>query len=298
VKLDDTTIVALVLACTALGISSCSPQQLVLPIETEFSLLNLSRDWYATIALRPTSPAGASEAEYVQSPLLPPGAVFRRRFLELFPQTGGCPDFIDLRVHLYKRVNADVPIGLDPGEAVVPQAIASGEAVGVNACGGDEPPSATYTIVLRDSAEGTIILRIAQGTGREVGLEFSGAEAPELDQIPPLLDAASLDVSVLTSDGRPLAGVGVLLRTRVRPDVDPPPACCSVGPSDPNEATQCCWGAPVAIGVTDDAGAFEFERPPGAYLVEAFADGLLFRPPLVVIESPLDNVTFIAEETP
>ena len=94
-----------------LPLFSCSPEIVSIPVETEFFLLNFSRRWCATLELRSVAEGGAFSRPL---PLIPPGAVFRQRFLELLPETGGCPDRLDMRVHLYKRVDESRPTGCDP----------------------------------------------------------------------------------------------------------------------------------------------------------------------------------------
>ena len=252
-------------------------------METEFSLVNLSQQWYATIGLRP---AASDDSAYVQSDLVPPGAVFRERFFELFPETGGCPDRLDLRVYLYKRANDDVPIGMDPGEAVESQPVASGEVLNVLAC--EQVVASTYTIVLRDSEEGTGVLRFAQETGAEQERTFTGRSLPDLDTVPEHLASASLSGVVTLEDGTPVEGIGVLVRSRYRVSSDDSELC-------PDEPVGLCFGEPIAIDSTDEEGRFSFDRPPGAYQVEVFADGFTFRPVWVVVESPIDNITFVAE---
>ena len=46
---------------------------------------------------------------------------------------------------------------------------------------------------------------------------------------------------------------------------------------------------------TDDEGRFMLERPPGAYRVEFFSDDLTFRPAMIDVESPLDDILTVAE---
>lgn len=262
----------------------------VLPVETEFFLLNLTRDRYLTAGLRGNDALGSgNNRPFVQSELLPPGAVLRRRFFDLFPETGGCPDRIDIRVHLYHRVNAGVPIGLDPGEAIVPIAFASDEFLGVPACETNIVAS-TYTIVLRESQndDGELIFR-QDIPGFDVPIKMlNGRKLPNLEQVPPLLASEPLMGQVLSPQGEPVPNIGVLLRTRFRV-TDNDQAIC------PDEPVGRCFSDPIAIDVSDAVGRFTFDRPPGAYRVEMFADGFLFRPVSIIVESPLNNITFIAE---
>ncbi len=279
--------------CLSCGTTS----SLVLPVETEFLIVNTSSRWYVTMGLRPDTAPDDSTFDY-QSKLIAPGALLRERFINIFPETGGCPDRFDVRVHLYKRVNEDIPIGLDETEDVDPTPVASAELLDILAC--EVVVASSYTIVLRDSEEGVGILKFAQELDGERDGTFSGNALAPLDPMPELLENASLSGRVIMADGVGLEGVGVLLRTRVRRS-DDDPECCNInsgGPTDVEDATACCYDAPIAIVTTDADGNFSFDRPPGAYWVEAFADNLLFRPVAVTVESPIDNITFIGEVGP
>jgi len=270
---------------------------LVLPVETELLIVNTSSRWYVTMGLRSDSAPDDSPFQF-QSKLIAPGALLRERFINIFPDTGGCPDRFDMRVHLYKRLNEDLPIGLDSMEEVDPTPVASAELLNILAC--EVVVASSYTIVLRDSQEGMGILKFAQELDGEQDGTFSGNALEPLNPVPALLDNASLSGRVIMSDGAGIEGVGVLLRTRVRRS-DNDPACCSInsgGPANVEDATSCCWDAPIAVVTTDAEGQFSFDRPPGAYWVEVFADSLLFRPVAVTVESPIDNITFIGEVSP
>ena len=257
----------------------------VLRVETEFFLLNLTRDRYMTVGVRASDVLENSpDRPFKQSDLLAPGAVLRRRFLELFPATGGCPQRADIRVHLYHRINSAVPIGLDPGEAVEPVAFASAEFTEVPAC--EAVVLSTYTIVLRetDSMPGEVVF--AQGSSSETLRQITGNDLAGLDAPPPLLSNEPLSVRVITPAGQPVSGIGDRPHDEILcPDPDP-------------NLSGICFSDPIAFGVTDAGGGFVFSRPPGAYGVEVFADGFNFRPAFQVIESPLNNVTFVAEATP
>ncbi len=271
-------ITATILACLSCNLNLGG---VALPVETEFSLVNLSRRWYATIALRPAATNGQTPGQFVQSKLIAPGAVFRERFFELFPETGGCPDRLDIRVHLYKRANEDVPIGMDPGEAVLTDPVASAEISDIVAC--EQVVASTFTIVLLDTDEGEGAVRFAQETGAEATVRFNGNNLANLDPVPDLLDNATFTGEVLLDDGTPVENIGVLVRTRFR-----------ITDNDP----ELFFSDPIAITITDMQGSFSFDRPPGAYLVEVFADDFEFRPVSVMVESPLDNITFFAEPLP
>ncbi len=155
----------------------------VLPVETEFFLLNLTRDRFLTVALRGNDASGAGDARpFVQSPLIPPGAVLRQRFLDLFPETGGCPDRLDVRAHLYELSDGNaqpgsIPINGDPCvdnppdvSDVDPVAVASAEFLGVSAC--ELIVLSTYTIVLRET-EDTRPPSMARRLRRSASVVFS-----------------------------------------------------------------------------------------------------------------------------
>lgn len=270
---------------------SCSlqPDTLTLPFETEFFLLNLTRDQYLTVALRDNDLQGTgNDRPFVQSPLIPPGAVMRRRFFDLFPETQGCPDRLDLRVHLYKQSNPSEPIGrdpTDPGELFVS---GSAEFLGVPAC--EVVVASTYTIVLRETENEPGDLVFVQGLGiAPIVRTIPDRALADLEEVPPLLESEELTGQVLMRDGTPLSDIGVLLRARYRVRKNDEELC-------PKEPVGRCYGAPIAYDITDEQGRFSFNRPPGAYMVQAFADGFLFRPGFVILESPLNNATIIAEQ--
>ena len=105
-------------------------------------------------------------------------------------------------------------------------------------------------------------------------LQDSGLRLPIDDRI---LSAA---------DGSPVEGAGVLLRTRFR---------VRLGDDDDGNDPDSGFGDPIAFATTDADGAFEFQRPAGAYLVEFFSDDLLFRPDQILVESPLQVINVVAE---
>ena len=269
---------------------SCSlqPATLTLPFETEFFLLNLTRDRYLTAALRDNDLEGSGDDRaFVQSPLIPPGAVMRRRFFDLFPETQGCPDRLDLRVHLYKQTNPGEPIGRDPTVPGELFAFASAEFLGVPAC--EVVVASTYTIVLRETETEPGDLVFVQDFESASNVRtIPGKALADLEEVPPLLDSQEFAGQVLLRDGTPLENIGVLLRTRYRVTGDDKERC-------PVEPVGRCYSAPVAYDITDAQGRFTFNRPPGAYMIEPFADGFLFRPGFVILEAPLNNATIIAE---
>jgi hypothetical protein len=264
------------------------------PIETSFGFTNFSTRFYAALRIRVHGDDGA--AAYFATPLLPPGATERVRFLDSIGQE--CPPSLDFQVFLYARVNADVPIGLDPEETVDPSPLVAGEVLQVPACA--IQPLETYTIVNFDAPEGQARVKFAQATPveqaiRELDLfpnpdaawEVSGVDAALAAAVPPPpAERVPISGRVSLSDGTGLEGVGVLIRTRFRvrlPDDD--------ASNDPDAG----FGEPIDVVATDADGRFEFLRPGGAYQVEFFADDLLFRPPTLELETPSDVIVVIAE---
>ena len=267
---------------------SCSLQPLALPFETEFFLLNLTRDRYLTAALRDNDLEGSgNDRPFVQSPLIPPGAVLRQRFFDLFPETQGCPDRLDLRVHLYKQTDPGEPIGRDPTDPGELFAFASAEFLDIPAC--EVVVASTYTIVLRETETEPGDLVFVQDFASASNVRtILGNDLAELEDVPSLLDSPGLSGQVLLRNGTPLENIGVFLRTRYRVTGDDRERC-------PDEPVGFCYSAAVAYDLTDEQGRFSFDRPPGAYKVEPFADGFLFRPGFVILEAPITNATIIAE---
>jgi hypothetical protein len=263
-----------------------------LPVETRVAFINFSQSFYASLGIRES---GTDDA-FTETPLLAPGATFRDTFLETVGS--GCPDRVDLRLFLYARTNGEVPIGLDDVEAVDSTPIVAGETLGVPAC--EIQAVETYTIVNWEADLGVAQVKIAQGTViedviREDGFfdgpdgtwEIVGVEGGLADVVAPILARSeSLSGSVILADGSGVADVGVLLRTRFRVRSDD---------ADPDNDPDAGFGAPIAFTSTDDDGRFSFDRPAGAYEVEFFSDDFAFRPASVIVESPIDVVTVVAE---
>lgn len=266
-----------------------------LPVETRFAFMNFSKEYYAALWLRPHRDAGPP-AEYAELPMIPPGGIVRGDFLSLIGT--GCPNAIDFRLCLYRRVNDAIPIGLDPTEAVEPTPLVAGEVLGVPAC--NVEPTDAYTIVNWDAPEGTAQVKFAQDTGVEAAMrasrlfgnnqavwKVSGVD-PALAGVPPppLARTESIAGRVVRRDGTGVENVGVMLRTRFRLRLDD---------DDPGNDPDAGWSDPIAVTKTDAQGAFAIDRPAGAYRVEVFADEYLFRPVVVDVETPLQNITIIAE---
>ncbi len=285
---------AMVLVLMAGSCGMEGPEFLGLPLETRFAFTNFSLDFYATLSMRAN---GDEAGVYEQTPLLAPGATFRGEFFEF---TGnGCPDAIDVRVFLYARVNDDLPVGLDEGEDVSPTPIVAGELLNVPAC--RVQALETFTIVNWEAAEGVALVKLAQGTAVEDDVVASGlvdgidgtwrvegVEDGLGGQAPPgIADNETLTGFVTLADGSGVEGVGVLLRTRFR---------VRLNDDDETNDPDAGFGDPIAVASTDTDGRFSFDRPPGAYEVEFFADDLVFRPVSVIVESPIEVIRIVAEE--
>jgi hypothetical protein len=270
----------------------CAPTFSDLPIETSFAFTNFSIEQYAVLGVRDHANAGGG---FYLTPLLPPGATPRIRFLDSLGAS--CPDALDLRIWTFRRVNGDLPIGLDPGEAVASVPLASGEVLDIPACA--TQVLETYTIVNWEAPEGTARVKIAQGTELDQIIRDSGRfpnvdaawEASGVDPalpIPPLTPPAPEPISgsVTLANGAGVEGVGVLIRTRFRVRLDD---------ADPANDPDVGLSPPIAFVITEAQGRFEFERPAGAYIVEFFSDDFLFRPAEILLETPSETVISIAE---
>jgi hypothetical protein len=280
----------LVFACPLLLAALCVPAPAPLPIETQVSFLNLSRTQYVVFGVRTH---GAEEFTY--TPLLAPGATQRGRFIELVGER--CPGSLDLRVLLYRRVQQDVPIGLDPGERVESAPIAAGQLDDVPACALETLE--TYTIVNWDAPDGTARVKIAQcsnidaalqGSGRlgaSGAWEVNGVDAALASIVPQsLAEISPIAGRVTLSDGRGVPGVVVLVRTRHRSALD-----CLM-PDDPGVSG---YSEPILFATTDADGRFSIERPVGVYRLEFFSDTVAFRPGQLDIETPRQDISVLAE---
>ena len=280
------------------AIASCVPEEgafVAREVETRFAFTNFSQRFYATLAIRENDAVASSRA-YVRLAMLAPGATVRGDFVELLGT--GCPRQLDLRVRLYRRVNEDVPIGLDAGEAVEATPIAAGEILGVPAC--SVVPLETYTIVIWDAPEGTARVKLAQGTPVESAIiasgifpnvdaawEIEGVDSALADTAaPPLAADESIAGRVTLADGTGIEGIGVLVRARFRIRLDD---------ADTDNDPDAGFGDPIAFTGTDAAGAFLIERPAGAYRIEFFSDDFAFRPAMVEVESPIESIRIVAE---
>lgn len=264
------------------------------PIETSFAFTNFSTQYYAALRIRPHDDADTSG--FAQSALLAPGATYRRRFTDEF--VGGCPAALDLVVLLYKRVNDDMPIGLDPTEDVEQAPVAAGRVDDIPACG--VQPLETFTIVNWDAPEGQARVKLAQSTPVDTAIRASGRfpnpdAAWEFDGVDPAIpnpappDApafGSIAGRVTTADQTPVAGIGVLIRTRFR---------VRLNDNDTTNDPDAGFGEPFDVTETDADGRFRFTRPPGGYRVEFFSDDFLFRPAIIDVEAPVATITTVVE---
>jgi len=263
-------------------------------IETGFAFTNLSTDRYASLRIR--AHASLESAPFFETALLAPGATQRERFLDAMGVA--CPASVDIRLLLYRRIRADVPIGLDPGEAVEADPDAAGALEGLPVCTGQ--PVETLTIVNWDAPAGTGKVKIAQGTPLEKvfadrGLfpdgdgawVFDGVAGRPGDMAPaPHATAAIIRGRVVGANGTGARDIGVLLRTRFRVRLDD---------DDPTNDPDAGFGAPIAFVTTDQEGAFAFDRPAGVYRVEFFSDDFLFRPVTLDVESPAGPLVSVVE---
>lgn len=285
------SITLIVLAGLAVG-ASCIPTP---PVETRFLVTNLSRDYYAALQMRAHVDEGEPN-EYVGLPLLPPGGLWRGDFAEYLGT--GRPAALDFRLFLYRRVDSDTPIGLDPTEEVERTPVVAGQVQGIPA--DDGTPLRSWTITHFDAPEGIGRVKFAQDSEvdtliRSLGLfdnpdavwEIDGV-AEELADVPPpdLAPAEPIAGVVRTSDGAGVEGIGVLIRSRFR---------VRLSDDDPDNDPDVGWSDPIAVAVTDADGRFRFDRPVGAYQLEVFADGWLFRPAVLDLETPLEDIVVIAE---
>jgi hypothetical protein len=284
---------------------SCVPSSPPLPgesVETRMSFLNFSTQFYAVLGVREH---GRATNTFTYSPLLAPGAALRVDFLDLLDAT--CPGAVDLQILLYRRLNPTLPIGLDPGEAVEPGPVVAGQVEGVPAC--SVQTLETYTVVNWDAPEGVARVKIAQCSAVDEAIRaarlFPNEDAVwEVSGVDPAVAAAAqqaigappaqLAVSPITGRVATSSGVGVpdvivLLSPRVRSGLN-----CA----DPENPAESGYAEPIVYTLTDEQGRFEIVRPPGVYRLEFFSDDVAFRPGLLDVETPLDEIAILAEPLP
>jgi len=287
------------IACSLALAVCCVPVQtsfVGLPVETQFAFTNFSATMYAVLGVREHS---SSPGAFAYTPLLPPGGTLRTDFFSFVGSR--CPAAFDLQLLLYRRINQDQPIGMDPGEAVDSVPTVAAQVDDVPAC--SVQALETYTIVNWEAAEGTARVKIAQcsAVDEAIGIsdlfpnadvvwELAGVEPGLALMSPPALAPMSpVTGRVVEADGKGVPGVVVLLRSRFRTRLD----CAN--PDNPADAG---YGDPLAFAVTDQSGRFQIDRPAGVYRLEFFSDEFAFRPGLLDIETPLDEITTLAEPLP
>ena len=264
-------------------------------IETALAFTNFSTRFYAALGIR-AHDADPDANLFVLTPLLAPGATYRVRFLELLGV--GCPASVDLQLFLYPRTNDDVPIGLDPDEAVDATPVVAGQVLNIPAC--RVQTLEAYTVVNWDAPLGSARVKIAQNTAVDEAIRaeqrFANSEAvwelhgvdPAIPEVSPPMLASSAPIAgrVIQADGTGVEGIGVLLRTRFRVRLDD---------ADPTNDPDAGFGLPIAVATTDAGGGFAFRRPPGAYRIDFFSDDFAFRPGAIDVETPIDVILVVAE---
>jgi hypothetical protein len=293
-------VLALLIPCSA-AVTSCGgfgPDLPEVPVETRFAFTNFSRQFYAVLDVREhgATQASGQTAPFVKTPLLAPGATHRIDFTDLLGNA--CPDALDFQLFLYRRVNDDLPIGLDDGEVVDPTPIVAGLIQNIPAC--NVQSLVTYTVVNWDAPEGTARVKIAQGSliesslassGRfpnvDVAWEIQGVDPSLADEPPPAhAPVESIAGRVTLTDGTGVNNVGVLVRTRFRVRLDD---------NDPANDPDAGFGDPIAFTITGDDGIFSIDRPAGAYRIEFFSDDFSFRPAIMDLETPITVIRVIVE---
>jgi hypothetical protein len=260
--------------------------------------MNFSTRYYAALVLREHMSDGQPR-EFVRTPLLAPGAVFRVDFAELLGNA--CAESLDMQLLLYRRTNDGViPIGQDPGEAVGPTPIVAGRIDNVPGPCGASQPVGIYTVVNWESAEGTARVKIAQdsevdaiirASGRfpnaDAAWEIAGVD-PALAAVPPPAAMSKDKVAgrVVEMNGNGVAGIGVLIRTRYRVRLNDTDAT-----NDPDHG----YSDAIDYRITDATGSFGFERPAGQYQLEFFSADYAFAPVTVEVESPIESVAILAQ---
>ena len=134
------------------------PSQSDLQIETGIGFVNFSKQFYVTFRVRDHA-ADPARTPFFLSSLLAPGAHQRVRMLYVLGT--GCGIHSTCRCWVYRRVNDSVPIGLDPGEAVIATPLAAGQITQIPAC--NVQPLETYTIVNFDASAGTARVKFCAG---------------------------------------------------------------------------------------------------------------------------------------
>lgn len=265
------------------------------PIETRFSFLNFDTDAYVMLGLREHTIDG-EPGEYVYTPLLSPGGVFRENF-SAFLGTAN-PASFDARVLVYARVNGEIPIGLDNTEEVFPEPTAAGEVLDIPA--DSVQTLETYTIVNWDAPDGQARVKFAQCSLVDQVIRDSGRfpdedAAWEIDGVQEDLAAITpndpapvepITGRVVQANGAGVSGVLVLLHSRFRNTLD-----CS----DPSREGDSGYSEVLDFAETDADGRFVLYRPAGIFELLFASDDFAFRPGVMDIETPLDDIHVLAE---
>lgn len=293
--------VVFVLGAAAVGICwlslACVPIPTFVnpPVQTRLSFLNFDTEAYVMLGLREHVAEGEPRA-YVYTPLLAPGGVYRASFDTM---TGAPnPGSLDVRILVYARVNRDIPIGLDDAEEVFPEPTAAGEVIDIPA--GSIQTLETYTIVNWDAPEGRTRVKFAQcslvdqairDSGRfpneDAAWEIDGVQ-PDLAEIAPndLAPVEPITGRVVQASGAGASGVLVLLHARFRNALD-----CS----NPSREGDAGYSEVLDFAETDAQGRFTLDRPAGVYELRFASDDYAFRPGIIHIETPLDDISVLAE---
>lgn len=248
-------------------------------LEPDIVIVNTSEKWHLVLELE------LPNQKSVSLPRVPPSGILRTSFRETLAVA--TPTRLRVRAFIYQRLE-------EPSETAEFQLVASAEEELFPVTTRD---SDVYLISLRNTDEGKgVLILISRGSR----WDFSGKNvADEPDQIPDSLPAVTIRGRVVRTNGDPVEGVDVLLRSIFRD------AVLTSTSRDPRESSQLTsWdgrtlpkqtGEPIEQTVTGRSGDFEFAAPPGLYVAEVAAPGFRFRPAFTEFEAPRSNLTFIAE---
>jgi len=112
--------------------------------------------------------------------------------------------------------------------------------------------------------------------------------APELGGIAPnaLAPVEPITGRVVQANGAGVGGVLVLLHSRFRNSLD-----CS----NPSREADAGYSEVFDFAESDAAGRFVLNRPAGIYQLVFASDGFAFRPEIINIETPLEDIQVLAE---
>ncbi len=276
----------------------CAPVFVNQPVETRVGFLNFDTDAYLMFGIRESAEPGF-ETDYRYTPLLPPGGVVRENFSTLIDVAN--PSALDVQVFVYRRVNHDVPIGLDEGEEVEPVPMAAGEVFEIPA--GSVQTLETFTIVNWNAPDGMARVKFAQCSMvdqviRDAGLfesddaawEIEGADVALAETAPqPMAEVEPITGRVVLVDGSGVPDVLVLLHPRFRNTLE-----CT----NPTREGDAGYGDVIDFAETDADGYFTLNRPAGVYQLLFASDDHAFRPGIMEIETPLEDIRILAEPLP